>query len=203
MQLRQSNIDKLAEREFDVLVLGGGINGAVSAAALSGKGVKVALIDRGDFAGFTSQESSNLAWGGIKYMETFDFALVRKLCLSRNHLIRNYPSIVEEIRFFTSVPKGFRHSRMKLYAGTWLYWFFGNCFTRTPRLVSNEQIAQEEPILDRRQRPGGVRVLRRLPARQRLPFRLRLHPAGDEQRLHCRQLRRVRPEPKSPRTGCG
>ena len=148
MQLRQSNIDKLADREFDVLVLGGGINGAVSAAALSGKGVKVALIDRGDFAGFTSQESSNLAWGGIKYMETFDFALVRMLCLSRNHLIRNYPSIVEEIRFFTSVPKGFRHSRMKLYAGTWLYWFFGNCFTRTPRLVSNEQIAQEEPILD-------------------------------------------------------
>ena len=54
---------------------------------------KVALIDRGDFAGFTSQESSNLAWGGIKYMETFDFLLVRKLCLSRNHLIRNYPSI--------------------------------------------------------------------------------------------------------------
>ena len=147
MPLRQSNIDKLATREFDVLVLGGGINGAVSAAALSGKGVRVALIDRGDFAGFTSQESSNLAWGGIKYMETFDFALVRKLCLSRNQLIRNYPSIVEEIRFFTSVPKGFRHSRMKLYAGTWLYWFFGNCFTRTPRLVSKEQIAQEEPIL--------------------------------------------------------
>ena len=155
MQLRQSNIDKLAKQQFDVLVLGGGINGAVSAAALSGKGVKVALIDRGDFAGFTSQESSNLAWGGIKYMETFDFALVRKLCLSRNHLIRNYPSIVEEIRFFTSVPKGFRHSRMKLYAGTWLYWFFGNCFTRTPRLISKEQIEREEPILDARNVEGA------------------------------------------------
>ena len=155
MQLRQSNIDKLAKQQFDVLVLGGGINGAVSAAALSGKGVKVALIDRGDFAGFTSQESSNLAWGGIKYMETFDFALVRKLCLSRNHLIRNYPSIVEEIRFFTSVPKGFRHSRMKLYAGTWLYWFFGNCFTQPPRLVSKEQIEREEPILDARNVEGA------------------------------------------------
>ena len=155
MQLRQSNIQKLGEREFDVLVLGGGINGAVSAAALSGKGVKVALIDRGDFASFTSQESSNLAWGGIKYLETYDFALVRKLCLSRNHLIRNYPSIVEEIRFFTSVPQGFRHSRLKLYAGTWLYWFFGNCFTRPPRLVSNEQTAREEAILDVRNREGA------------------------------------------------
>jgi glycerol-3-phosphate dehydrogenase len=105
--------------DYDLLIVGAGINGAVAAACLSARGATVALIDKGDFASFTSQESSNLAWGGIKYMETFDFALVRKLCLSRNHLIRNYPSIVEEIRFLTSVPKGFRHSRMKLYAGTW------------------------------------------------------------------------------------
>jgi glycerol-3-phosphate dehydrogenase len=147
MPLRQSNIAKLASKPFDVLVVGGGINGAVSAAALSGKGAKVALIDRGDFASFTSQESSNLAWGGIKYLETFDFLLVRKLCLSRNHLIRSFPSIVQEIRFFTTIPKGFRHSRLKLYAGTWLYWLFGNGFTKVPRLVSQEQTRREEPIV--------------------------------------------------------
>lgn len=155
MQLRQSNIGKLRRADYDVLVIGGGINGAVSAAALSGKGVRTALIDRGDWAGFTSQESSNLAWGGIKYMETFDFALVRKLCLSRNHLIRNFPSIVKEIRFFTNVPQGFRHSRLKLWAGTWLYWLIGNGFTRTPRLLSREQIAREEPIVDVSTSTGG------------------------------------------------
>src|SRR5947199_10873117 len=99
MQLRETNLARLREREFDVLVLGGGINGAVSAACLSARGAKVALIDRGDFAGLTSQESSNLAWGGIKYMEGYEFGLVRKLCLSRNHLIRSYPSTVQEIRF--------------------------------------------------------------------------------------------------------
>ena len=148
MQLRQSNIDRLRNEAFDVLVVGGGINGAVSAAALSGKGAKVALIDRGDFACFTSQESSNLAWGGIKYLETFDFALVRKLCLSRNHLIRNFPSIVQEIRFLTTLPQGFRHNRLKLYAGTWLYWVFGNGFTRMPRLLSKDQVRKEEPVVD-------------------------------------------------------
>ena len=147
MPLRQANVERLSRDIFDVLVVGGGINGAVTAAALSGKGAKVALIDRGDFAGFTSQESSNLAWGGIKYLETFDFALVRELCLSRNHLIRSFPSIVQEIRFFTTVPQGFRHSRLKLYAGTWLYWLFGNCFTRTPRLLSKDQMRREEPIV--------------------------------------------------------
>ncbi len=51
MQLRESNIDKLPNTTYDVLIIGGGINGAVSAAALAGKGLKTALIDRGDFAG--------------------------------------------------------------------------------------------------------------------------------------------------------
>ena len=61
MKLRTSNIEQLAQGRYDVLVIGGGINGAVAAAALSGKGAKVALIEQRDFAGFTSQQSSNLA----------------------------------------------------------------------------------------------------------------------------------------------
>ena len=55
--LRATNLDKLAAQRFEVLVLGGGINGAVSASALAARGAKVALIDRGDFAGVTSQQS--------------------------------------------------------------------------------------------------------------------------------------------------
>jgi len=90
--LRDTNLDKLAALRFDVLVLGGGINGAVSAAALATRGAKVALIDRGDFASVTSQQSSNLAWGGIKYLETYEFGLVRKLCRARNRLLRAYPA---------------------------------------------------------------------------------------------------------------
>ena len=114
-KLRDTNLKKLEDHPYDVLVLGGGINGAVSAAALAGQGAKVGLIDKGDFASFTSQESSNLAWGGIKYMETFEFGLVRKLCLSRNHLIRSFPSTVQEIRFYTTHTRGFRHGLLKLF----------------------------------------------------------------------------------------
>ncbi len=117
MQLRDANLRKLQGQSFDVLVVGGGINGASSAAALSGKGVSVALIDRGDFAGSTSMHSSNLVWGGIKYMESGDFALVRKLCQSRNHLIRSYPSTVREIRFLTTINRGFRHHPLVPWAG--------------------------------------------------------------------------------------
>ena len=70
MGLRQTLIGQQQERVFDTLIVGGGINGAVSAASLSVKGARVALIDRGDFAGETSSQSSNLAWGGIKYLDS-------------------------------------------------------------------------------------------------------------------------------------
>lgn len=155
MKLRNSNLAKLANDDFDVLIIGGGINGASAAAALAGKGAKVGLIDRGDFAGSTSMHSSNLVWGGIKYMESKDFALVRKLCKSRNHLIKNYPSTVEEIRFLTTIGKGFRHRPSYLYAGTWLYWLMGNGFTRIPKLFSPEGIKHAEPIIDTDKAVGG------------------------------------------------
>ena len=153
--LRKSNVARLLRSTQDVLVIGGGINGAVAAACLAARGAKVALIDRGDFAGFTSQQSSNLAWGGIKYMETFELGLVTKLCGSRNQLIRAYPSTVQEIRFFTTHTKGFRHGLWKLVLGTWFYWLLGRFFTKTPRLLTLADMKREEPIVNLEGADGG------------------------------------------------
>lgn len=155
MQLRTNNIKKLSQGQYDVLVIGSGINGAVSAAALSARGARVALIDKRDFAGFTSQQSSNLAWGGIKYMETYEFGLVRKLCMSRNKLMRSYPSTVKEIRFLTTIKKGFRYPPLFLYMGTLLYWIMGNGFTRLPRFLPVKDISKEEPIINTQGSNGG------------------------------------------------
>jgi len=156
VKLRESNLVKLGQREFDVLIVGGGINGAVIAAALSAQGAKVALIDKEDFAGFTSQESSNLVWGGIKYLESFEFLLVRKLCLSRNRLLRAYPSSIREIRFFTTLEKSFRKSRFLVWLGALLYWVIGNFFTRPPRLLSVADIEHEEPAVRTAGSQGGL-----------------------------------------------
>ncbi|MFO8046755.1 MAG: glycerol-3-phosphate dehydrogenase/oxidase [Halomonas sp.] len=155
MQLRQNNLRKLPQRCFDVLVVGGGINGASAAAAMSGKGARVALIDKGDFAGSTSMHSSNLVWGGIKYMESGDFALVRKLCRSRNHLIKSYPSSVKEIRFLTTINKGFRHHPLVPWAGTWLYWLMGSFFTQRPHYLKPSALHNREPIIDVGSAVGG------------------------------------------------
>jgi len=153
---RREALDALERDDFDVLVVGGGINGAVSAAALAAHGVRVALVERGDFAGFTSSHSSNLAWGGIKYMETYEFGLVRKLCRSRNELLRAYPSAVREIRFFTAITQGSRFGRVMLFLGALLYWAIGSFFTRRPTLLSNADIAREEPGIDTAHTAGGI-----------------------------------------------
>jgi glycerol-3-phosphate dehydrogenase len=155
MNLRDNNIKRLADKTFDVLIIGAGINGAASAAALAARGAKVALVDKGDFAGFTSQNTSNLVWGGIKYMETFEFPLVRQLCMSRNHLLDSYPSAIKEVRFFTNLEKGFRFSPFLLYCGALLYWTIGNFFTRSPRFLTTRQINTEESVINTEHSIGG------------------------------------------------
>ena len=94
MSLRSTALAKLKGGSFDVLIVGGGINGAVSAAVLAGRGANVALVDRGDFGSFTSQASSNLVWGGFKYLEGYEIPLVRKLCVSRKRLLKVYQDII-------------------------------------------------------------------------------------------------------------
>lgn len=146
---------KAKNGRFDVLIVGGGINGAVAAAALAAKGVKVALIDRGDFGGKTSSNSSNLAWGGIKYLENHEYPLVARLCTSRNHLMSNYPATVKEIRFLATVSRGFRYPPVILYIGTLLYWVLGRFFTAPPKFLTTAAIRAREPVINTDDAVGG------------------------------------------------
>ena len=156
ISLRNSNVGKLDEHEFDVLITGGGINGAVAAASLAARGVRVALIDKGDFAGGVSSNSSNLAWGGIKYLESHEYLLVNKLCKSRNRLMRAYPSTVKEIRFFTTIQRGFRFWPFFVFLGSVVYWVMGRFVTRAPRYVSARAIEAAEPVINTTHAAGGL-----------------------------------------------
>ena len=156
MALRETNLDKLDGGSFDVLIVGGGINGAVSAAALSARGASVALIDRGDFAGFTSQESSNLVWGGIKYLENYEFPLVRKLCMSRNRLMRAYPANVKEIGFLGVLGETAPFPPWVVGVGAFAYWGIGNFKTNAPRPMSPETVERIEPIINTVGTVGGI-----------------------------------------------
>ncbi len=154
--LRASNLEKLDDSLFDVLIVGGGINGAVAAASLAGRGVKVALIERDDFASGVSSNSSNLAWGGIKYLESQEFLLVNKLCKSRNRLMEAYPSTVKEIRFLTTIARGFRFWPSFIYLGSVLYWIMGRFKTQAPRYMNPRRIEAAEPVINTSDAIGGL-----------------------------------------------
>jgi glycerol-3-phosphate dehydrogenase len=156
MALRTANIDRLDGATFDVLIVGGGINGAVSAAALAARGASVALIDRGDFGGFTSQESSNLVWGGFKYLENYELPLVRKLCMSRNRLIKAYPANIAPIGFMAALDKSSPFPPALAALGSVGYWGIGNFQTPPPRYLSAKKIAHDEPVINTSSVRGGI-----------------------------------------------
>lgn len=155
MTLRKQNLSKLHDGHFDVFIVGAGINGAVCAAALAAKGLKVAVVDKNDFASGTSSQSSYLIWGGIKYLENHEYGLVNKLCKARNQLMRRFPSQIREVRFLTTIEKGFRHPPFFIYLGTLLYWAFGRFFTRAPEYLTSGALAKRETAIDMTSVAGG------------------------------------------------
>jgi glycerol-3-phosphate dehydrogenase len=156
MALRNTALAKLNGGSFDVLIIGGGINGAVSAAVLAGRGATVALVDRGDFGGFTSQESSNLVWGGFKYLEGYEILLVRKLCVSRNRLIKSYPDNIKPIPFLATLDESSPHPVWLAALGATGYWGIGSFRTHRPRYLSPEKIEALEPVVNTEGAVGGI-----------------------------------------------
>jgi glycerol-3-phosphate dehydrogenase len=155
-ELRNANLDRLDDAALDVLIVGGGINGAVAAAALSGRGAKIGVVDRGDFAGATSQESSNLVWGGFKYLENYDLRLVRKLCRSRNRLMQAYPANIAEIGFLAALGRTAPFPQWLAGVGSFAYWAIGDFKTASPRMLSRNAVERLEPIIDTTEIKGGV-----------------------------------------------
>lgn len=156
MALRDANIARMRNGLFDVLVVGAGINGAVSAAALAGRGASVALVDRGDFGSFTSQESSNLVWGGFKYLENYEFPLVFGLCRSRNRLMKAYPDNIKEIGFLAALDESAPYKPWFAALGATGYWMIGLFGTKPPKLFDAEAIKREEPAIDTASVRGGI-----------------------------------------------
>jgi glycerol-3-phosphate dehydrogenase len=85
-------------KEVDLLVVGGGINGAAIARDAAGRRLDVLLVERDDLAAHTSSASTKLIHGGLRYLEHFQFRLVRKSLLERERLLRTAPHIVRPLR---------------------------------------------------------------------------------------------------------
>jgi glycerol-3-phosphate dehydrogenase len=128
------------DEPFDLAVIGGGVNGAGIARDAAGRGARVLLLEAGDLAGRTSSASTKLIHGGLRYLEHFEFALVREALGERERLWRIAPHIVRPMRFVLPHVEGLRPVWM-LRLGLWLYDHIGGRKllpkTRTVRLASH------------------------------------------------------------------
>lgn len=116
----------LSRRRFDLLVVGGGIYGAWTACDAAQRGLSVALIEKNDWASGTSSASSKLIHGGLRYLEHYDFGLVRHALAERRVLTRIAPHLVRPLRFVVPVFRNARAGLLKLGAGLTLYdWLAG------------------------------------------------------------------------------
>ena len=93
---------------FDLLVVGGGINGAAIARDAAGRGLKVLLVEKDDLAAHTSSASSKLIHGGLRYLENYEFRLVRESLAEREVMLRIAPHLVRPLRFVLPDPPGGR-----------------------------------------------------------------------------------------------
>ncbi len=105
---------------FDLAVIGGGINGVGIARDAAGRGLRVFLCDKGDLAGATSSASSKMIHGGLRYLEQYDFKLVRESLAERAVLLRSAPHLVRPMRFVLPHAPGLR-PRWMVRAGLFLY----------------------------------------------------------------------------------
>jgi glycerol-3-phosphate dehydrogenase len=93
---------------FDLLVVGGGINGAAIARDAAGRGLTVLLVEKDDLASHTSSASSKLIHGGLRYLEQYEFRLVRESLHEREILLRTAPHVVRPLLFVLPDPPGGR-----------------------------------------------------------------------------------------------
>ena len=116
-----TRLNGIDSASFDAVVIGGGMAGAGVARDLALRGASVALFEKGDFASGTSSKSSKLIHGGLRYLELFDFKLVRESLREKKTLERLAPHLVRPLPFLVPVYRGSKRGLITVRIGMWLY----------------------------------------------------------------------------------
>lgn len=191
----QPRFDALQDQQIDVLIIGAGINGAGLFRDLCEQGLTCLLVDKGDFGSGTSAAPSRMIHGGLKYLETGEFGLVRQSTFERNLLLRNAPHLIHPLptyipltswttgiwaairTFFGAPAKGRDRGALLIKAGLMLYDLYGARHRVMPRhsLVGRRKARQEFPSLA----PDVVALAGYYDARVTAPERLVLELVQD------------------------
>lgn len=160
MDIRKKNWNIIEDNFFDVVIIGGGINGASNYRELSRQGYKVLLVDKGDFSCGTSQTSAMMIWGGLLYLKNLAFLSVYRLSKDRDKIINSFHDRVTEKEFRYIANKEWGRNRYLVYFALQFYWMMGGFRRARPKFEkrfdeleflnqnnSNESILYEEGFL--------------------------------------------------------
>tara|TARA_Y100001968_G_scaffold13572_2_gene11059 strand:- start:893 stop:2077 length:1185 start_codon:yes stop_codon:yes gene_type:complete len=125
---------------YDLIIIGGGINGASVARDAVLRGLSVCLIEKNSFGSGTSSRSTKLAHGGIRYLEHFEFTLVYESLRERHLLLQNAPKYVKPLKFLYPIYKSGHRSLLRVRCGMWLY----SLLSRNSTLPKHKRLKKED-----------------------------------------------------------
>lgn len=134
--------------EFDLIVIGGGINGLWSALTARHQGLKVALYEKNDFASGTSGKSTQLIHGGLRYLEHGELKLVYESLHERAWLLKNLPELVKPLLFYIPVFKKQPLTALKYLIGLTLYFVLSLGHSPLPKWVNAKKLKENNPHLE-------------------------------------------------------
>ena len=111
----------LADEQFEIVVIGGGINGVAIARECARAGRGVLLLEQNDFSSGTTSRATRIIHGGLRYLQYAEIGLVRESLRERDRLVRERPHLVRPLRFVLAVDGKQSHSALQIRAGLWLY----------------------------------------------------------------------------------
>ncbi|GAB7255709.1 glycerol-3-phosphate dehydrogenase/oxidase [Polaribacter sp. OB-PA-B3] len=145
---RNNSIKELKETEFDILIIGGGITGAGIALDAASRGMKVALIEKNDFASGTSSKSTKLIHGGLRYLKQFDFWLVKEVGTERAIVHKLAPHLVVPEKMILPLIDGGTYGSWLTSIGLKVYDILASVEGEDKRkMLDKEEALEKEPLL--------------------------------------------------------
>ncbi len=153
---REFLLAQLKDQHFDLMVIGGGITGAGIALDAATRGLRVALVEKGDFASGTSSKSTKLIHGGLRYLKQLELKVVKEVGQERAIVHRLAPHLVRPEKMLLPIYKGGTFGKKGTSIGLWLYDFLAGVKGADKRqMLAKEQTLQLEPLLHAQGLQGG------------------------------------------------
>ena len=154
---RDKIIEELQANYFDILIIGGGITGAGIALDAASRGLKVALVEKQDFAEGTSSRSTKLVHGGLRYLKNAEFSLVREVGKERAVLYQNAPHIVYPKKMFLPIYRSNQYGLILTSLAIWVYDMLAGVSRRQrKKTISKKKVLKQIPTLKHKGLKGAV-----------------------------------------------